>query len=79
MKLDHQYKPRGGCLEIMECRDMEVLISGPAGTGKSRACLEKLYAVCIRTRNIRALMLRKTARSLGSAALVTWLTITVLR
>lgn len=68
----HEYNPRGGCKEIFESRAEEVLVSGPAGTGKSRACLEKIFAVCLMTSNVRALILRKTQRSLGSTALVTW-------
>lgn len=68
----HEYFPRGGCKEVFDSREEEVLVSGPAGTGKSRACLEKIFAVCILTPNTRALLLRKTARSLGSTALVTW-------
>lgn len=68
----HVYAPRGGCKEVFETRVQEVLVSGPAGTGKSRACLEKLFSVCIMTSNVRALILRKTQRSLGSTALVTW-------
>lgn len=71
-KVKHHYAPRGGCKEIFDAREEEVLISGPAGTGKSRACLEKIYAVCLLTPNVRALILRKTLRSLGSTALVTW-------
>lgn len=69
---EHIYEPRGGCKEMFDARDEEVLISGPAGTGKSRACLEKIYAMCMLTPNTRALLLRKTLRSLGSTALVTW-------
>ena len=71
-KVVHRYEPRGGCKELMEARDEEVVVSGPAGTGKSRACLEKIYLVCLMTANTRALILRKTLRSLGSTALVTW-------
>lgn len=69
---EHIYSPRGGCKEVLEARQEEVLISGPAGTGKSRACLEKLLMVCLMTPNVRALILRKTLASLGSTALVTW-------
>jgi len=69
---EHTYEPRGGCKEVFESREEEVLISGPAGTGKSRACLEKIYMVCLLTPNTRALILRKTLASLGSTALVTW-------
>lgn len=68
----HYYKARGGCKEAFESRAEEVLISGPAGTGKSRGCLEKVHMVCLLTPNTRALILRKTLRSLGSTALVTW-------
>jgi len=68
----HHYSPRGGCKEVLEAREEEVLISGPAGTGKSRACLEKLYLACLLTPNTKALILRKTLASLGSTALDTW-------
>jgi terminase large subunit-like protein len=70
--LDHNYEPRGGCKEVFEAREEEVLVSGPAGTGKSRACLEKIFAVCLATPGAKALILRKTLSSLGSSALETW-------
>lgn len=70
--LEHVYAPRGGCKELFDARGDEVLVSGPAGTGKSRACLEKIYMMCLLTPGLRALILRKTLRSLGSTALVTW-------
>lgn len=70
--LEHSYTPRGSCKAIMEDRTSEVLISGPAGTGKSRACLEKILMVCLLNPNTRALIVRKTLASLGSTALVTW-------
>jgi hypothetical protein len=70
--LNHYYAPRGACRTMFESREEEVLISGPAGTGKSRACLEKIYIACMLTPNVRALILRKTLTSLGSTALVTW-------
>ena len=70
--LTHTYEPRGGCKALFHSRVNEVLVSGPAGTGKSRACLEKILMVCLRTPNVRALIVRKTLSSLGSTALVTW-------
>lgn len=70
--LEHIYSPRGACAELFKRRDDEVLISGPAGTGKSRACMEKIHLMCLRNPNLRALIVRKTQKSLGSTALVTW-------
>lgn len=70
--LKHEYKPRGGCLALFNAREEEVLVSGPAGTGKSRACLEKVFATCLATPNVKALICRKTLASLGSSALETW-------
>lgn len=45
--LTHEYTPRGSALALFNCRDDEVLVSGPAGPGKTRACLEKLLAVAL--------------------------------
>lgn len=53
-------------------RDDEVLLSGPAGTGKSRACLEKLHACALANPGMRGLIARKYAKNLAEAALVTW-------
>lgn len=68
----HKYRPRGACRAILKCRDSEVLLSGPAGTGKSRACLEKLHLMALMNPGMRGLIARKTATSLSSTALVTW-------
>lgn len=70
--LEHVYTPRGACTELFQRRDDEVVVSGPAGTGKSRACLEKLHLMCLVNPGMRALIVRKTAQSLTSTALVTW-------
>jgi phage terminase large subunit len=66
------YEPHGAALEVFNRRDDEVLLSGPAGTGKSRACLEKIHAMCLLTPNLRALAVRKTGKSLASTGLVTF-------
>jgi phage terminase large subunit len=70
--VEHVYTPRGTALELMKRKDPEVLLSGPAGTGKSRACLEKIHAVCLATPGVRALMVRKTLVSMSSTGLVTF-------
>lgn len=68
----HLYSPRGSCVELFEARDPEVLLSGPAGTGKSRACLEKLLLCALKYPGMRGIIIRKTLTSLGSTALATW-------
>jgi hypothetical protein len=75
--LEHRYSPRGACLTLFHDRRSEVLLSGPAGTGKSRACLEKLNALMIANPGARGLIVRKTLASLGSSALMTWETYVV--
>jgi phage terminase large subunit len=71
-ELVHAYTPRGACAAIWPCRDPELLLAGPAGTGKSRACLEKLHLVMLANPGARGLIVRKTQASLGSTALDTW-------
>lgn len=70
--VEHRYHPRGTAQRVMECRDPEVLLSGPAGTGKSRACLEKVHLMCLLNPGMRALVIRKTLVSLTSTGLVTY-------
>ncbi|MEV0382871.1 phage terminase large subunit [Nonomuraea sp. NPDC050643] len=70
--LRHHYRPRGAAAEVFASRAPEVLLSGPAGTGKSRAALEKLHAMMLATPGARGLIVRKTLVSLGSTGLVTW-------
>src|SRR5262249_51460015 len=67
-----RYRPRGAPLKLWTDRSPEVLVSGPAGTGKSRACLEKLHACCLRWPGCRWLIVRKTRESLTESALVTF-------
>lgn len=68
----HQYQPHGTCVELFKSREPEVLFAGPAGTGKSRACLEKLHMMALLNPGMRGLICRKTLASLGSTALVTF-------
>ncbi|MGD2042035.1 MAG: phage terminase large subunit [Acidimicrobiia bacterium] len=66
------YVPRGAAHELFTHRGDEVLLSGPAGTGKSMACLMKLHMIMLKNPGARGLIVRKTATSLTSTALVTW-------
>lgn len=66
------YGARGAAADLWRRRDNEVVLSGPAGTGKSRACLEKLHFCALKYPGARALIVRKTRESLSEAALVTF-------
>lgn len=82
-----RYTPRGAALDVFSERGSEVLLCGPAGTGKSRAALEKVHAMCLlngkcprvclkkhehQTRGLEALIVRKTHASLTSTGLKTF-------
>lgn len=68
---ERSYTPYGGALEVMKSRAREVLLAGPAGTGKSRACLEKLNLVAMQA-PIRGAIVRKVRKSLTQSAMVTF-------
>ena len=66
------YRPLGAARELFRRRDSEVILSGPAGTGKSRAVLEKLHACAEKYAGSRLLIVRKTRASLTTTGLVTY-------
>jgi PBSX family phage terminase large subunit len=68
----HRYIPRGTQVEAQKASDPEVLLAGPAGTGKSRACLEKIHWMSLMYPGMRSLMVRKTQVSLVESGLVTF-------
>lgn len=68
----HEYSPRGTAAQVFKHREPEVLISGPAGTGKSRACMEKLHLMALMNPGMRGLIVRKTKEDLTKSILVDW-------
>ena len=68
----HEYRPEGAARQLFECQDPEVLIEGPAGTGKTRAVLEYVNYLCEEYPGIRVLIFRKTRTSMNESVLVTW-------
>lgn len=72
VQLEHRYRPRGTAATIITCRDPEVLMAGPAGTGKSLACLTKLMLICLQVPNAKCLIVRKTQVSIANSAAATW-------
>lgn len=71
-RLQHTFMARGAALEVFNRREEEVLLAGPAGTGKSRGAMEKLHMSALLNPGMRGLIIRKTAVSLASSALKTW-------
>lgn len=66
------FQPHGGPLRFILCQEPEVILGGPAGTGKSRAALEKIYILAHKHPGMRALMVRKTRQSLTQSTMVTF-------
>lgn len=70
--VEPDYVPYGGCEDVLYAKEPEVLIAGPAGTGKSMACLYKLFTIADGIPGCRCLICRKTRASCTESALVTW-------
>lgn len=66
------YQGIGGAKSLWDLTAPEVLLAGPAGTGKSRAALEKLNFLALRYPGARILVVRKTRESLLQSGLVTF-------
>ena len=67
-----EYEPRGAARELFLCKAPEVVIEGPAGTGKTRAVLENINALCELYPGSRHLVLAKYRASLTETVLVEW-------
>ncbi len=61
-----------GILRYMGCKDDIVFLCGPAGTGKTRSSLEKMFFIAEKYAGSRQLITRSTRASLTESALVTW-------
>jgi phage terminase large subunit len=70
--VEHMFVPRGVITKVMTDRSPEILVAGPAGTGKSRGILEKLFLIAMKYPGCRILMLRLTSVSLSATGLQTW-------
>jgi hypothetical protein len=66
------FQPLGKALLMMHDNGEEVLMAGPAGTGKSRACLEKVHLVSLLHPGCRVLLARKTRKSITQSTMVTF-------
>lgn len=72
MATQKPFRPYGVALDLMLSREPEILIEGPAGTGKSRVALEKLHLVAQNYPGMRGLIARKTRKSITQSTKVTF-------
>lgn len=63
---------RGPQQDLQTNESSELVLSGPAGTGKSVACLHKVHQMAMRHPGSRWLIVRKTRASLTESGLVTY-------
>ena len=68
----HVYTPQGNAKAVFESDAPEILLSGPAGTGKTRANLEYIHQQMLAYPGARCLIVRKTRHSLSQTVLVTY-------
>lgn len=62
----------GTAKQVFSSREDEVLYCGPAGTGKSYACLLKVHLFALRNPGARIMLIRKTLVSLTNTGVVTY-------
>lgn len=70
--IDIPYQFYGGAKEFWDYDGHEVILSGPFETGKTIAALSKLHYLLQLHDNARALMVRKTYKSLVTSAIVSY-------
>lgn len=66
------YHPYGAALDAWRSRRRELVLAGPAGTGKSVLCLHKIHYCAKKYPGMRALICRKTRESITQTAMVSY-------
>lgn len=66
------YAVYGAHKELFKAKEDEVLLCGPAGTGKSYAAILKAHLYCLRNPGVRVLFVRKTLTSLTNTGVDTY-------
>jgi PBSX family phage terminase large subunit len=69
--IEETYRAYGNIGKLFTSKEPELLMAGPAGTGKSRGILEYLNYAATEYPGARVLMVRKTRRSLTESGMVT--------
>jgi PBSX family phage terminase large subunit len=66
------FAPRGQAVEFWRSKDPETILSGPAETGKTWTCCQKLNALAWKYPNAQLAMIRKTQSSLQGSVVPTF-------
>ena len=66
------YQPFGACADLWLCKAHEVILSGPAETGKTRSALEKLNLLLWKYPKAQAAMVRKQYSDMPGSCIQTW-------
>jgi len=66
------FEPYGAAKDFWKCKDSEVMLSGPAETGKTRVGLEKLDAMAWKYGGMQAVIVRKVRNTIVSSVLQTF-------
>ena len=69
---DADYTPRGGCKELIYDHSPEVIVEGPAETGKTLAACWKLHLLASKYPQSQWVIVRKIQRDLYGSVLQTW-------
>ena len=72
LSVEETYTPYGEMSKLFTSPSEEIVLSGPAGTGKSRCVLEYFNYLATEYPGCRLLMVRKTRRSLTESGMVTF-------
>lgn len=67
-----EYELRGGCKDLVTSTEQQVIISGPADTGKTVASCLKLHGRALTHPKSQHVIARKTYESMGASVLQTW-------
>ena len=66
------YTPYGGAEKFIYCQDHEVIIAGPAETGKTLAVCWKLHALASKYNGFQGAMVRKTQKDIYGSVMQTY-------
>lgn len=62
----------GSAVKLLASTEHQIIIAGPAETGKTLACAEKLHRLCLKYPNTQAAIVRKTYTSMPGSVLQTF-------